>query len=242
VKHQWSEAGYDRIDSHIYSARLIKQTDKEIVLQTESSLGGYSIKPVMHLNYTWTVYGNGELKLDVNARVREGLPFLPRFGMMFTMPEGYERTVYFGYGPHESYIDKRRSTRKSRYRTDVDAMFENYPMPQENGSHYQTDWAAVTNLRGMGLLFLGEENFSFHTAHYTPMDLTNAGHPYELIKRKETIVHIDGGMSGVGSNSCGPELLPQYRLSETELSFAFRVKPVCLDEISPSDCYRTEYI
>jgi beta-galactosidase len=124
----------------------------------------------------------------------------------------------------------------------VDAMFENYLRPQENGSHYNTDWAVISNNQGMGLLFIGEEDFSFNAAHYTPMDITHARHPYELKKRQETIVNIDYGMSGVGSNSCGPQLLPQYRLSDTSFTFSFRMKPVFKDELSIPDYGRTEYI
>jgi len=71
----------------------------------------------------------------------------------------------------------------------------------------------------MGLKFVADTDFSFNAAHYTPEDLTAAGHPYELNKRKETVVNIDYKISGVGSNSCGPELLEKYRLEEKEFEF-----------------------
>jgi beta-galactosidase len=118
-------------------------------------------------------------------------------------------------------------------------MFENYLKPQENGSHYQTEWAAVTNKPGMGLLFIGMDDFSFNASHYTPEEIAGADHSYKLKKREETIVNIDYMMSGVGSNSCGPELMPEYRLSRTDINFKLRLKPVFIEDISITDTVNT---
>jgi beta-galactosidase len=143
------------------------------------------------------------------------------------MPRGSEEVEYFGFGPHESYVDKRQSVRKGKYLLTVDEMFQNYIMPQENGSRYGTEWAIVSNEQGMGLKFASPEGeFSFNAAHYTPADLTAATHSHELSKRKETIIHLDYKMSGVGSNSCGPELLQQYRLDEKEFEFGLTILPL----------------
>ncbi|MBW7455087.1 glycoside hydrolase family 2, partial [Paenibacillus sepulcri] len=153
-------------------------------------------------------------------------PYLPRFGLRLSMPQGMEEVEYSGFGPHESYIDKRQSVRRGRFLTSVDEMFENYIMPQENGARYGTDWAILSNEQGMGLQFSASEGFSFHASHFTPEDLTNAAHSWELAKRKETIVHLDYRMSGVGSNSCGPELAEPYRLNEKEFQFELRLRPL----------------
>ena len=246
VRFKWMDAGYHNFISHVYSVQLIKETDTSVMLQIVSSLGKFTTWPAIRLVSNWTVYGNGEIQIELQAELRRDekkeLPFMPRFGLQFTLPKGNEVVEYFGYGPHESYIDKHRSTRKSRYLTTVDAMFENYLKPQENGSHYNTDWAVVTNNQGMGLLFAADKSFSFNAAHYTAMDITHARHPHELKKREEIIVNIDYGMSGVGSNSCGPELLEQYRLSEKNINFSFRMKPVFKDELDIAEYSRTEIV
>ena len=213
IKNKWFEEGYDRLNTHIYSVSVLSEDEKHISICSDFSLGGYIKKPVIHAKSIWTVYGNGEIKLETNAKVGEGLTFLPRFGLQLCMPKGNELVEYFGFGPYESYIDKRRSTRKSKFEANVDDLHENYLMPQENGSHYSTEWATVSNRFGMGLLFIGMDDFSLNVSHYTPHDLTAANHPHELKRREETIVNIDYALSGIGSNSCGPELLPAYRLS-----------------------------
>lgn len=226
IKTKWMEEGFDRAQTHVYEANVLETTETYVKISTIFSLGGYSRLPILHGNAIWTVDGTGEISLDVKVKVREELVFLPRFGLQLSMPEGNEEVEYFGNGPHENYIDKKQSIRKGRYLTTVDNMFENYLMPQENGSRCGTEWVIVSNELGMGLKFTGASEFSFNASHYTPEDLTAAGHPYELKRRKETIVNIDYKMSGVGSNSCGPELLKKYRLDEKEFEFVINIIPV----------------
>jgi len=189
-------------------------------------LGGTIKKPVVRGFVNWKVFACGEICMTADADVRENLPFLPRFGLRYTMPAGFEDVSYFGYGPHESYIDKHQSTWKSKFCTTVTNMHEPYLKPQENGSHFDTSWAQIVNKNGVGLCFKADPSFSFNAAHYTPEMLARAKHPYELQTCPETVVHLDWMQSGVGSNSCGPELLPQYRLSQTSIQFKLRISPV----------------
>lgn len=232
IKTKWMAEGYDRLDTHIYSVEIIAQDEKHISICSDFSLGGYIKKPVIRGKAIWTIFGTGDIILETQVKVREGIPFLPRFGLQLCMPKGNERVEYFGYGPHESYTDKRRSTWKSRFAASVDDMHEDYLRPQENGSHYATEWATVTNALSIGLLFIGMDDFSFNVSHYTPEDLTEASHPYKLQRRDETIVNVDYVLSGIGSNSCGPELLPQYRMSQSDIAFKLRIKPVFKEAIS----------
>jgi beta-galactosidase len=226
IKKQWMDEGYDRAGMKIYRCSWTKPEASSVEITVDFSLGGYIYYPILHGIALWRVDVTGEVSLQVNVKVREGLVYLPRFGLELTMPQGTEEIEYFGFGPHESYIDKRQSVKKGKYLLTVDEMFENYIHPQENGSRYGTEWAIASNKQGMGLKFAGPEEFSFNASHYATEDLTKTTHSHKLIKRKETIVHLDYKMSGVGSNSCGPELLEKYRLSEKEFAFAIRIKPV----------------
>jgi beta-galactosidase len=226
IKIKWKEQGFERLLPHIYAVNILSSDDTHISFCTELSLGGYIKKPVIHAKNIWTVYGSGDIIFETEAKVREDLMFLPRFGLQINMTAGNENIDFFGYGPQESYIDKRRSTRKSRFKTTVNNNHENYLKPQENGSHYKTEWAYVSDLKDQGLLFIGMDEFSFNVSHYTALDISNAKHPHELKRREEVIVNLDYGISGVGSNSCGPELLPQYRLSQKDINYKVRIKPV----------------
>ena len=161
---------------------------------------------------------------------------LPRFGFRFTLPEGMEDVRYFGYGPTESYEDKRNATRLSYFRTTATANFENYIRPQENGAHAYCRLADVTSVQGHGLFFAAQ-SFSFSVSHYSPEQLTTVSHHYELVPEKETTVFIDYRNCGVGSNSCGPALHKDYRIDEKEIDFTFAFKPVFSGNISPFDEY-----
>lgn len=103
-------------------------------------------------------------------------------------------------------------------------------MPQENGSRYGTEWASVTNELGMGLRLEAPESFSFQASHFTAGDLTEATHTHALRPRKETIVNADYRMGGIGSNSCGPELLERYRFDEKTFAFELTIRPVFAED------------
>lgn len=230
IKFKWMEEGYDRAGMHVYKSEVANLTETSVDIVVDFSLGGYIKLPILHGKAVWSINGTGEISLSTKVKVRENLVFLPRFGLQLQMPEGNEEVEYYGNGQHECYIDKCRSVKMGRYLTTVDDMFENYLVPQENGSRYGTEWCIISNELGMGLKFTCSKDFSFNASHYTTEDLTAAGHPYELQKRKETIVNIDYKMSGVGSNSCGPELLDKYRLDEKEFEFEVKIMPIFKEE------------
>ena len=119
-----------------------------------------------------------------------------------------------GYGPHESYIDKHRASYLDVFSATVDALHQDYVRPQENGSHYNCHYVQAGALRAQG-----KRPFSFNASVYTQEELTEKAHNYELVKAGCAVVCIDYKMSGVGSNSCGPELLKQYRLDEEEFTW-----------------------
>lgn len=226
IKLKWTDEGYDRAKMKVYDAKWSQTGDSVVEIDVVFSLGGYIRYPILKGEAKWRVDGTGQVTLNAQVRVREELVFLPRFGLQLTMPAGTEEIEYRGFGPHESYIDKRRSVRKGTYLTTVDGMFEDYVRPQENGSRYGTEWAIASNAQGMGLAFSGPAPFSFNASHFSPEELTASAHSYELKKSKLTYVHLDYKMSGVGSNSCGPELLEPYRLDEKEIAFEIAIKPV----------------
>ncbi|MEK0314606.1 glycoside hydrolase family 2 TIM barrel-domain containing protein [Cohnella sp. 56] len=226
IKKDWQEEGYDRAESKIYACEWDQPSPGRVEIRVSYALGGHSKVPILHGSALWTVDGNGQISLGTDVEVREELPYLPRFGLQWTMPEGSEEIEYFGFGPHESYVDKRQSVKRGRYLLTVNDMYVPYIMPQEHGSRYGTEWAIVSNEQGMGLRFTSAEPFSFNASHFTPEDLAIASHVPELAPRKKTIVHLDYRMSGVGSSSCGPELAEQYRFSEKRFRFEVSILPV----------------
>jgi beta-galactosidase len=166
--------------------------------------------------------------------VREGLPPLPRFGLQMMLPEGFENLTYYGRGPVESYRDKRLASYEGEFACAVRDHFEHYVRPQENMAHADTKWMAVSSIAGNGILTVRDEkDFSFICSHFTAKQLTETRHDYELVPLKETVVHIDYRHAGIGSNSCGPELMEQYRLKETEFTFRVKLLPALINDVDP---------
>ena len=97
-------------------------------------------------------------------------------------------------------------------------------MPQENGSHYDCDYVELTNQR-YGMAVAAEHTFSFNASYYTQEVLTQTKHNYELTEADSTVLCIDHAQNGIGSNSCGPVVLDEYRFSENEFRFDFTLVP-----------------
>ena len=108
-------------------------------------------------------------------------------------------------------------------------MQEDYIRPQESGSHYDCDFVTV---KGKGLSLTAacadsdpDRTFSFNVSAYTQEELEQKRHNYELVPCGSTVLCIDHQMAGIGSKSCGPDLLPQYRVSADSFRFSFLLEP-----------------
>ena len=221
---QWSNLRLTHIRQKNRSSRLEMRGGIPTII-TDAAIGTAGKTPAVTAQIEYTFFDE-EIAVKVNANVADYINYLPRFGLCFTMPTGFEKVEYFGYGPQESYIDKHRGCRFSRFSTTVDELFENYLFPQENGSHYMTKKLAITDDNKKGLVFENASGFSFNASHCTVEALDAARHPHEIKKVPETLVIIDYKMSGCGSNSCGPALLSQYRLNEKTFEFGFKIKVI----------------
>ena len=137
------------------------------------------------------------------------------------MDKSFDDVVYFGMGPTESYIDKNLACTMGRYHAKVADLYNDYIRPQENGNHHATEWAAVRNENGDGIVLCSENGFEFQALPYTAEEMEKAGHSYKLYKCEKTVVRFDGKISGMGSHSCGPEVAEKYRVPK---EFTMRVK------------------
>ena len=213
----------------VYSVEITEKTSECVVIEVKNSLCAVARSPLIKSVIRYAIKNSGDIIVDTVSDVREDAIWLPRFGFEIIMPEGNEYIEYFGMGPDENYVDLRHHVRMGHYKSTVNDQYMPYIMPQEHGNHYGVKWAAVYDNKGRGLMFKTDNQFEFNASHFTSMDLTEAKHTNELKKRKETIVRIDYKVSGVGSGSCGPELIEKYRLKEKHIEFSFSFKPALLE-------------
>ena len=194
------------------------------------AIGGFSSRPLARAEITYTVAGDGTLTISQNVDVdfADRFTFLAKYGMTFIVDDSDNSAImrYFGMGPYESYVDKHLASHMGLFETKVADNFEHYVRPQENSAHCSTYYATVRRPDGTGLEFVSDKGFSFNAQNYSAETLTETAHDYELTPDNKVYISIDYRQSGVGSNSCGPELAEKYRLNEKEFSFEFKVRPL----------------
>ena len=208
----WQRAGYDDAKPRVYESHL-KITDGLAVITVKYSMGAIARQPFLNIDARYEINGSGEIRMELQGDKLSNLPFLPRFGVRLFLKKDFEQVSYYGYGPNESYIDKRRASWLDRFTDTVTGMHEDYLHPQENGSHYGCEELTIRNSVGDALTVTGDD-FSFNASHYTQEELTKKKHNFELETSDYTVLCIDERQSGIGSNSCGPQLLPKYRLGD----------------------------
>ena len=233
VQWDWRNAGIHNAKVKCYSTEIVKADESEAVILAKISMASAPNSVLLHADITYTVkYGMG-ISIACDVKWDAEKKHYPRFGMRLTMPEGSEQMRYFGYGPYESYVDKRLASKLGEYKSTVTENYEPYVFPQENSSHWGCRWADVHTVAGHGFLFTSCEPFSFNASHFSPEQLTETRHHYELKREPETTVILDMRMDGIGSNSCGPELAEKYRFNEKEFSSSVTIKPAFIAEINP---------
>ena len=208
---KWDELGLNRLLCRSEKLEAVEK-DGAVEVTLQGVYGEKVMPPLMRITQKYTVTGEGKVALAIEyAPLKEIADYLPRLGLRLEMPGEFERLIWQGRGPQESYPDKKTGALLGRYESAVEATHEPYVRPQENGAHEDTSFATLINPRGMGLMVSGD-NFSFSAHHYSPEMLTAAQHTIELGRTEEITWLIDGVMGPLGSNSCGPEPLEKDRL------------------------------
>lgn len=185
------------------------------------SVAGVSRAPFLHYDLTVTLDETGKVDFALAGRVRDGAIWLPRLGYEFELPQESSAFTYYGYGPGESYRDACHGAKLGLYSGTMDAEYVNYVRPQEHGNHYGTKMLRIGKLE-----FTGEKDFEINVSRYSTAALTAAEHTDELVADGKVHLRVDYKVSGLGSNSCGPELEKKYRLDEKEIDFRFSLRPV----------------
>jgi beta-galactosidase len=175
----------------------------------------------------WSVAGDG-LRLAVAVELEgdwSGIT-LPRLGLRLAVPKALDQVTWFGRGPGEAYADTGRAARVGRFGSDVAGLQTPYVFPQENGSRAGVRWATLTG-DGPGLRVQGEPEIALTVRPWTSEQLDAARHPYDLSPDPDYLwVNLDLAQQGIGSASCGPGVLPAYRLDAGPAAFAVRLSAI----------------
>lgn len=230
VKWEWLRAHYDAVSSRAYETTYT-QNGSELVIKCSSSLGAATIQPILHMDTIWRIYPSGSIDIQMQVKKNSEFPFFPRFGLRLFLPDDFRNISYYGVGPMESYVDKHHAGSHGAYTADICNMHEDYIRPQENGSHWDCDYVTAAS-DTMGITAANEKTFCFNASRYSQEELTRKAHNYELVPGDSCILCLDYAQSGIGSNSCGPELASSFRLDEESFTFKVTLVPFVRDSLS----------
>lgn len=223
IKAEWRRAHYDAASARAYSASVEPGADA-VTLTFPLAVVAPTIQPILKVEAAWHVNTSGAVQASLSVRRDPAFPSLPRFGIRLFLPKEMSQVTYCGLGPFESYVDKRRASHHGLFGSDVFRLHEDYLRPQENGSHADCDYVIVAG-GGLSLTAVGSETFSFNASPYTQEELARRAHSYELVPAGSTVLCLDHANAGIGSNSCGPELLEKYRVDAETFRFDITMIP-----------------
>lgn len=211
IKSDWYTENYHKMHNKVYDVKI----DGNSII-VSASLAGVSRSPIFKYTVVYTFFEYGRIDVSLEGDFEQTRTFLPRLGFEFTTDE--KEFTYFGYGPHEAYIDMHNGSKMGMYESNAEAEYVDYIKPQEHGNHYNTKYMSMGDY-----MFVSEKGFEINVSEYTATELEKKAHNYELVKNDATTVRIDYKVSGIGSASCGSPLLEKYRMNDPKVKFEFSI-------------------
>lgn len=229
MAREWRESGWDSFASSAVETQ-VSETEDGILVCTSNRMQPVKLRCSYGFDcqYQWLFCGDGSLKAQISGKFtnpyNDPVHELPRIGVEFRIPEEFCNVSWFGLGPGEAYSDSREAQKVGFFRNTVEGLFTNYVRPQENGNRHDVRRLAVYNSKMAGFMVIGQPRFDFGLSYYTMEQITAAKHPWALQKSGHVICHIDSKQCGLGSGSCGPQPLQQYKIPCEDFSFSFILK------------------
>ena len=223
IKSEWKKAHYDKAYTRAYTTEVV-QGKHGVKITSHASVVAETVQKILDVTITWKIEAAGKIDADIAVTKDDEFPDLPRFGVRMFLDKKLSAARYFGMGPQESYCDKHQAASHGLYQANVDDLHEDYIRPQENGSHYDCEYVELNNSR-YGIVVSAENAFSFNASYYTQEELEEKTHNYELIESDSVVFCVDYALNGIGSNSCGPVVLEQYRFDDVLFRFQFTLIP-----------------
>ena len=185
--------------------------------------------PTSECKLSYEVFGDGRVKTTLAYDPVKELGDMPEFGVIFKFNADYDRVEWYGLGEAETYSDRKKGAKLGIYSNKVADNIARYMVPQECGAKEEVRWAKVIDRKGRGMLFEMDENngpMMFSALPYTPHEMENAMHPYELPEVHYTVVRVAKDQMGIGGDdSWGARTHEEYLLKtdkKMEFSFVFK--------------------
>ncbi len=217
----WKSLGLPALQHRLKSFRVLKKPDQPVsIIITHLASGRGKWDDFTHI-HRYTLLSTGKLLVSNQVIITNGIIDLPRVGIDLCFTSSLEQLEWYGRGPWENYPDRKTSAMVGHYTSTVNDQYIPYIMPQEHGHKTDVRWLTLCDHDGRGIKVEGSPTFEFSASHFKANDLYSAHHTYELSPRSETWVNIDRCMRGLGTASCGPDTMDQYRLLNSKYEFTY---------------------
>lgn len=228
---KWQAAGLDRLERTVLGFEVLQIDAKKSELRVRSESKAPDKSSGIMSEIIYQVYSNGVIVIHDKVLADENLPFLPRIGLEIVLPSGFDQLTWYGRGPQENYIDRKKGANVGIYHSSVTDQFIPYVYPGECGGKEDVRWLALTNPQGAGLMVIGLNKLHIDALHYSVQDLSAAKHPYELTRLEEVILHLDGWHMGVGGDDGWmSQVHPEFLIQPGKYYFSLCLKPVSSED------------
>lgn len=221
----WQPNHLQILQQHFRSLSWKNQND-DVVIEVHSIIAPPVFDFGMRCVYRWQISPQGAVSLDLS-----GTPYgdfshvIPKIGLDFGLSHRFGQVEYYGRGPGENYPDSRQANLISHYQQPAASLFENYPMPQDNGNRQDVRWLSLRDNAGNGIFIQPCQPLNFSLWPYSSQRLQQAQHIDELTPDSCLTLNLDHQIMGLGSNSWGSEVLDSYRVYFQEFRYGFTMLP-----------------
>jgi beta-galactosidase len=217
---RWRELGLPELKRELRGIRLVENGDGVTVEVAHAASGRDNWDDFSHV-HRYTLLANGELLVENHVTLGEGISDIPRVGVNLVLAPELEQLEWFGRGPWDNYSDRKAGAVVARWQSTVAGQYVPYVMPQAHGQKTDVRQVTLSDGAGHALTVSARPAFEFAALHMTDDDLYRALHTTDITPREEVYLTIDAAQRGLGTLSCGPDTLDQYKLLEREYRFSF---------------------
>ncbi|MBC8075771.1 MAG: DUF4981 domain-containing protein, partial [Chloroflexales bacterium] len=221
---RWRALGLPDVQHTLARIALVEESNESATVEIEHSASGRGRLEDMTHVHRYTLLASGELLVENTVRLGDELLDIPRVGVSMVLAPGLEQLEWHGRGPWDNYSDRKAGATLGRWSSSVADQYVPYIMPQEHGHKTDVRSLMLRDGAGQGLEVAGGAPFEFSALHHSDDDLYRATHTTDLAPRPEVFLNIDGAQRGLGTFSCGPDTLEQYRLLDREYQFSYTLR------------------
>jgi beta-galactosidase len=219
----WDKKGLKKL-IWLASAVNVKQLAPGIIeLSADLKGNGRQNFSVNH-RVKYTIYADGLIRSRNDISSSDTDLAVARLGIRFLLDTSFNRLEYFGRGPMENYADRKQGFDIGHYSSTVAEQMTPYEKPMDCGNHEDVRWANLISATGVKLNFRSDSLMQVSALPYTDEEMEPVEYKIDLEKSKTTSLVISQRTLGVGSHSCGPRPLEQFRVYARPTTFKYEFK------------------